>query len=657
LEFDHAISYVTTIKKRFANEPYTYKKFLEILHTYQKEQRGIKEVLDEVSALFADHPDLLKEFTYFLPDTVQAQAKVQLDAAAKEAEERKRKQSKNASTSASSQAFHRRDDSLVRPSASARPSALDYDRSAPAPQPFAPQGRTPEQENQIIRSAHYGVVSFAPVKPPRKSDVTPAQAALKKGRPTAIPELPLVPNAAETAFFQRAKKHFSRKELQAEKPPTNKRHTPYAEFLKCLHLFGAGVLNKEEMFQLLKGLVLHGHAPKMATSHVPTVIAQQGNELLRDFEELFLGRGPFAAQEESTKDKSKYGATRTRDFDLEGCEHPTPSYWSYPSDYPASLYISHTGQSEADRSVLNNSVICVTVNRNEAKPTHESLEAYDAVRARRNAYEEAMFRLEDERYEVDMAIERNAQAMRQIEPFAEEVRALREQEEKDRQPIGRLQYQLNRYAINSIHINAIGRLYGEKGDAVLHHLVENPFIVLPIIYQRLKQKDTEWRNAKTDLQDKWNALQTANYEGTLDVRCFFNRRELERRFSAAMLDDECKRARTYCKYPERIKHSSIIDPFCPSFFMSCSDPGAVLYQPYSCVPCHDDVSHKDAVQLIMQYIKSDPNVTSFDRERIGRIWAEFMLPWFGFPVEWIAAEARESFRGKMNPGIVKCKCD
>jgi Paired amphipathic helix repeat len=47
-EFDHAISYVTTIKKRFSTEPQTYKAFLEILHTYQKEQRGIKDVLEQV---------------------------------------------------------------------------------------------------------------------------------------------------------------------------------------------------------------------------------------------------------------------------------------------------------------------------------------------------------------------------------------------------------------------------------------------------------------------------------------------------------------------------------------------------------------------------------------------------------------------------------
>ena len=56
VEFDHAISYVTTIKRRFANDPNTYHSFLEILHTYQKEQRGIKEVLEQVAHLFQDHP-------------------------------------------------------------------------------------------------------------------------------------------------------------------------------------------------------------------------------------------------------------------------------------------------------------------------------------------------------------------------------------------------------------------------------------------------------------------------------------------------------------------------------------------------------------------------------------------------------------------------
>jgi histone deacetylase complex regulatory component SIN3 len=68
IEFDQAIDYVTKIKTRFANQPEIYKSFLEILHTYQKEQKTIREVYDQVSSLFKDHVDLLGEFSQFLPD-------------------------------------------------------------------------------------------------------------------------------------------------------------------------------------------------------------------------------------------------------------------------------------------------------------------------------------------------------------------------------------------------------------------------------------------------------------------------------------------------------------------------------------------------------------------------------------------------------------
>ena len=68
IEFDEAINYVTKIKTRFAKQPETYKAFLEILHTYQKEQKTIATVYAEVATLFQGHPDLVEEFTRFLPD-------------------------------------------------------------------------------------------------------------------------------------------------------------------------------------------------------------------------------------------------------------------------------------------------------------------------------------------------------------------------------------------------------------------------------------------------------------------------------------------------------------------------------------------------------------------------------------------------------------
>lgn len=43
-EFYHAIQYINRIKTRFADEPETYKQFLEILQTYQKEQRLLHDV-------------------------------------------------------------------------------------------------------------------------------------------------------------------------------------------------------------------------------------------------------------------------------------------------------------------------------------------------------------------------------------------------------------------------------------------------------------------------------------------------------------------------------------------------------------------------------------------------------------------------------------
>ncbi|CAF5058067.1 unnamed protein product, partial [Rotaria sp. Silwood1] len=43
VEFNHAINYVNKIQNRFHQNPNVYKTFLEILHTYQKQQKDAKE--------------------------------------------------------------------------------------------------------------------------------------------------------------------------------------------------------------------------------------------------------------------------------------------------------------------------------------------------------------------------------------------------------------------------------------------------------------------------------------------------------------------------------------------------------------------------------------------------------------------------------------
>ncbi|MFS7942850.1 putative transcription regulator Others family [Helianthus anomalus] len=72
VEFDEAINFVNKMKKRFQNDDQVYKSFLDILNMYRKEHKGINEVYNEVATLFDDHPDLLDEFTRFLPDASAA---------------------------------------------------------------------------------------------------------------------------------------------------------------------------------------------------------------------------------------------------------------------------------------------------------------------------------------------------------------------------------------------------------------------------------------------------------------------------------------------------------------------------------------------------------------------------------------------------------
>ncbi|KAJ8327725.1 hypothetical protein QVD99_003749 [Batrachochytrium dendrobatidis] len=74
VEFNHAINYVNKIKNRFSTEPDTYKQFLEILQTYQREGKPIQEVYAQVQILFKEAPDLLDEFKQFLPDNSQPQS-------------------------------------------------------------------------------------------------------------------------------------------------------------------------------------------------------------------------------------------------------------------------------------------------------------------------------------------------------------------------------------------------------------------------------------------------------------------------------------------------------------------------------------------------------------------------------------------------------
>jgi histone deacetylase complex regulatory component SIN3 len=66
VEFNHAINYVNKIKNRFQGQPDVYKQFLEILHTYQKDQRAVKEGSAPKSMLTESEVDTANTLTILL---------------------------------------------------------------------------------------------------------------------------------------------------------------------------------------------------------------------------------------------------------------------------------------------------------------------------------------------------------------------------------------------------------------------------------------------------------------------------------------------------------------------------------------------------------------------------------------------------------------
>jgi hypothetical protein len=117
---------------------------------------------------------------------------------------------------------------------------------------------------------------------------------------------------------------------------------------------------------------------------------------------------------------------------------------------------------------------------------------------------------------------------------------------------------------------------------------------------------------------------------------------------------DCQRARHYARHPKRLTNHPAAIPFLPEFALSCSDRDAMLFQPFITVRLRNDVPfpHKDAFQLLNEQVNKHAARSKLDRERVGRIWAEFVAPWFGYQTNTVVAEVRDSYVGS---SVVTCK--
>ncbi|XP_048828741.1 SIN3 transcription regulator family member Aa [Brienomyrus brachyistius] len=205
VEFNHAINYVNKIKNRFQGQPDIYKAFLEILHTYQKEQRNAKEaggnytpalteqeVYAQVARLFKNQEDLLSEFGQFLPDANSSVVNFLSKTTAEKAE------------------------------------SVRNDHGGTVKRPQLNNKQRPNQNGCQIRR-HSGNSTTPPVKKKPKLLGVKDQSLVEAGKHSS---------STESQFFEKVRKVLRSSEA-------------YESFVRCLVIFNEEVISRAELVQLV----------------------------------------------------------------------------------------------------------------------------------------------------------------------------------------------------------------------------------------------------------------------------------------------------------------------------------------------------------------------------------------------------------------------
>jgi len=355
VEFNHAINYVNKIKNRFQGQPDVYKQFLEILHTYQKDQRAIKEggapkshlteseVYAQVSKLFQNQEDLLSEFGQFLPEATSVADGVT-----------------NAimdSNKALANDHPFNSTNRVKP----------YNLVAP-PQPTT---KAPDPRPELKRPMTAGRMQ-PPAKKPRVGvlkDVSLAEAG-KYG------------TLNEYAFFDKVRKALKSSEV-------------YDNFLRCLVLFNQEIVSRPELIQLATPF-LNKH-PELFAWFKDFVGYREGgapppSELLPS--------GPTQPVR-----PERVGGEAAMEVDYASCKRLGASYCALPKNF---VQPKCTGRGQGPslcKEVLNDTWVSF--------PSWS--EDSQFVTSRKTQYEEFIYRTEDERFEFDVVLETNRDTIKVLE--------------------------------------------------------------------------------------------------------------------------------------------------------------------------------------------------------------------------------------------------
>lgn len=620
VEFEEAISFVNKIKKRFQNDDHVYKSFLDILNMYRKEHKGISEVYQEVATLFEDHPDLLDEFTRFLPDS-SAHTPAPHAAFGGRPFQRYDERSSGVTTLRQSQIEKRfRRDRIVSPHGERDVSVErpDTDEDKTMLRLHKEQKKRAERENRERRNRDQ---DYREPENENNGDISMHRLADKRKSARKVEDFG--GNTVSADDKDALKSMYSQEFSFCEKVKERLRNPDdYQAFLKCLHIYSTEIITRKELQCLVADLL--GKYPDLLEGF---------NEFLERCEKIdgFLGvmskteslwneghgskslkpedkekepKREIDTAKEKDRYKEKYWGKSIQELDLSNCQRCTPSYRLLPDDYPIP---SASQRSELGAQVLNDHWVSVT----------SGSEDYSFKHMRRNQYEESLFRCEDDRFELDMLLESVSSTAKRAEELLNSL---------NDNSVGTDPICIEDH-FTALNLRCIERLYGDHGLDVMDILRKNPSLALPVILTRLKQKQEEWTKCRSDFNKVWAEIYSKNHYKSLDHRSFYFKQQDSKNLSTKSLVAEIKEVKEKKQKEDDVLLSIAAGsrhPIIPNLEFEFADTEI----------------HEDLYKLI-KYSCEEVCSSKEQLNKVMRLWITFLEPMLGVPSRPRGSEGTE----------------
>lgn len=362
----------------------------------------------------------------------------------------------------------------------------------PKPADSEKQGRD-EDSDSAVTGASMGLGTVV-------SDSYPTRAARPRREPPPPPAKPLVVEGTDgTDLFSRTKRKL-------------KGGPQWAALVKAIHLFNVDILTRFELSVLIHDVL--GRHPELEAEFRTALAVEDAWESDED-----VSDGDAAPPAATGDEIVVMGAISAIDFsESKQCG---PSYRTLPPRYrlpPCS------GRSDFQAKLLNDVWLSVPLG-NETDTSFKN--------SRKNQYEDILFRCEDERFEMDMAISSVASCIKFLERAQKKLDSMDQDE--------RTQYRLGK--LPPLHSRTIRRVYGsEKGNDVLALLADSPVAAVGVVLTRLREVIVNLEASRSDAEPTWRDLFARNLSKSLDHRSFYFKQADRKFISARGLLSEMKEA-------------------------------------------------------------------------------------------------------------------